>query len=202
MAIRIQRPSAGEQSDDSGGGRFRFSFAGADRYVDGQPGRDSGRPLFRRWEAIGLLLLVTVGAAFIPAGGPAAATLLRAAAEQSDPSARFLTLAPPVLALMFAWRASGRLVRPFSRLAPLALVSTLSACAVFLAFHLGLYLALVAGSADPALRPGVWLTTVPGAVIGWVLLLVVASIRLAARRATHDLQAARDVLNMSRQEKP
>ena len=196
MAIRLQRPSSGG-TPRAGDHAFRFSFSSAERYRSRLPDRGNGPPLFRRWEAIGLLLLVTVGAAFIPVGGPAVATLLITAAEQGGQPARLLTLAPPLLALLFAWRASGRLVRPFTRLAAVAAVSTLSAFAVFLAFHLGLYLAVVAGSADSALRPRMWLTTLPGAMAGWGLLLVVASIRLLAQRATRDLDAARELLHLA-----
>ena len=47
-----------------------------------------------------------------------------------------------------------------------------------------------------------WLTTLPGAMAGWGLLLVVASIRLLAQRATRDLDAARELLHLASRDEP
>ncbi len=174
---------------------FRFSFSATGRY-HAPGGPDPVRPLFRRWEATGLLLLVTVGGAFLPAGRgePAVGTVLVEAAATGDLRARFFSLAPPLLAFLAAWRAAGRLSRPFRSFAPVAVEVTLSAVLVFVAFHLGLFLALqnhvrATASASP------WEATLPGAILGWALILVVASIRLLWGRAAADRKAARQARN-------
>ena len=54
------------ESDHDPAGRprpFRFASDEVERYRQGR-GPGQPRPLFRRWEAMGLLLLVAVGAAF------------------------------------------------------------------------------------------------------------------------------------------
>ncbi|MFQ5768759.1 MAG: hypothetical protein ACE5ID_12370, partial [Acidobacteriota bacterium] len=82
------------------------------------------------------------------------------------------------------------------------IVATLSALAVFLAFQIGLSLALQGHVAGDQ-RPPHWVATVPGALAGWALLLLVASIRLLARRASRDLRTARHALDHDdQQEEP
>ncbi|MFQ5768281.1 MAG: hypothetical protein ACE5ID_09910, partial [Acidobacteriota bacterium] len=117
MVVKIRQvPILPEEPDSRRERPFRFTFAAARKYRTGSASRRE-RPLFRRWEAVGLLLLVTVGAAFIPSTRhqPAVGTLLMEAAARGELRARFFSLAPPLLALMFAVRASGRLVQPFRR---------------------------------------------------------------------------------------
>ncbi|MFQ5720278.1 MAG: hypothetical protein ACE5IK_12085 [Acidobacteriota bacterium] len=196
MAIRIQPPAPSGRRRLPGRRAFRFSFSDAEKYRAADPGGAEKPPLLRRWEAVGLLLLVTVGAAFVPVAGQAAATRLIHLAAGGTTPIGLLSAAPPLLALMFAWRASGRLVRPFTRLGPFALVATLSALAVFLAFHLGLYLAFAAASIDGRPEPGLWIRTVPGALAGWGTLMIVAVIRLGARAAARDLDAARTTMQL------
>jgi hypothetical protein len=174
-------------------GPFRFSFT-SDRP------EPAGPPLFRRWEALGLLLLVTVGAAFVPAawGAPPAATTLVTVAARGDGGARFLSLAPPLLAVLFAWRASGRLTRPFAGFTSFFFLGTLSALAVYIAFQLGLVLAL---RTSPVILPGdrsVWQATLPGAGMGWVVFLAVAAVRVLRGRAAAELQSAREQLEADR----
>ena len=182
-----------EKAPSSTEERFRFSF------TSGQPA-PAGSPLFRRWEALGLLLLVTVGAAFIPAawGEPPAATILVAGAARGDTEARLLSLAPPLLAVLFAWRASGRLTRPFAGFTSFFFLGTLSALAVYIAFQLGLVLAL---RTSPVPMPGgrsLWQATLPGAGLGWGLFLVVAAVRVLRGRAAAGLRAARELLEADR----
>jgi hypothetical protein len=145
-------------------------------------------------------LLVTVGAAFIPGatGAPAAATILAEAAARGDLRSRLLILAPPLLALLFAWRASGRLARPFPSYLPLAMLATLSALAVYIAFQLGLYLALRTPFAALPTGQSPWRATLPGATLGWGVMMIVASVRFLWARAAADLRAARKALGAGR----
>jgi hypothetical protein len=180
----------------SGAGRFRFSFTGA-------PPTSSGPPLLQRWQALGLLLLVTVGAASIPGvrGEPPAAAILLAAAAQVDGKARLMGLAPPLLAALFAWRASGRLARPFPGFTSFFFLATLSSLAVYIAFQLGLVLALRTAPAPLAGGRSLWQVTLPGAALGWVVLQTVAAVQVLRRRASAGLQSAREVLDAVRDRK-
>lgn len=172
---------------------FRFSSPDVERYRQGRR-RGVARPLFRRWEAIGLLLLVTVGAAFVPGvrGAPAMVTLLWHTVDAGDLRTSFQAMTPALLALFFAWRASGRMIRPFSSFAALMATVTLSAVLVFVAFHLGLHLALRASDAWPWWSP--WKATAPGAAVGWAVILLVAAIRFLWGRAADELRSARTAL--------
>jgi hypothetical protein len=123
------------------------------------------------------------------------------AAADGHLRARFFSLAPPLLAFLFAWRAAGRLLRPFRSFAPVAMEVTLSSVLVYLAFHLGLFLALQQPLAATATMSP-WLATLPGAMVGWVLILVVASIRLLWGRAAADLQAARQAHDGDPRQRP
>ena len=179
-------------SDNDPAGRprpFRFASDGVNRYRQrrrrGQP-----RPLFRRWEAMGLLLLVAVGAAFVPGvrGAPGMGTLLIQTAAGGDMRARLFIMAPPILALLFAWRGSGRMTRPFSRFTAAVSTATLSALMVFIAFHLGLHVALRATGMWPWWSP--WRASMPGAAVGWLILMVVTAIRFLWGSAARELQQA------------
>jgi hypothetical protein len=153
-------------------GRFRFSFA------SDEPASPTSA-LFRRWEALGLLMLVALGAAFIPGtwGAPPAAFTLVAAAARGETETRLLSLAPPLLAAGFAWRASGRLARSLGSFTTLFFLVTLSSLAVYIAFQLGLVLALrTSHAAMPSVR-SLWQSTLPGAALGWAALLVIAALR-------------------------
>ncbi|MFQ5670449.1 MAG: hypothetical protein ACE5HD_08030 [Acidobacteriota bacterium] len=146
---------------------------------------------------MGLLLLVAVGASFVPGGTqrPAAGTLLMEAMARGDLRARFFSIAPPLLSFIFAWRASGRLTRSFRRLPAVLVVASLSAAAVLIAFHLGFFLALQTHSIAFPPPPSLWKSTLPGALMGWVLLLVVTGIRWLSHRADHELKAVREHLS-------
>lgn len=172
---------------------FRFSSPEVERYRQGRR-RGVAQPLFRRWEAIGLLLLVTVGAAFVPGvrGAPAVVALLWHTADAGNLQTSFLAMTPALLALFFAWRASGRMTRPFSSFAALMATVTLSAVLVFVAFHLGLHLALRASDSWPWWSP--WRATAPGAAVGWAVILLVAAIRFLWGRAADELRSARTAL--------
>ena len=69
---------------------------------------------------------------------------------------------------------------------------TLSAVLVFVAFHLGLHLALRASDAWPWWSP--WKATAPGAAVGWAVILLVAAIRFLWGRAADELRSARTAL--------
>jgi hypothetical protein len=183
------------ESDNDPAGRprpFRFASDEVERYRQ-RRGPGQPRPLFRRWEAMGLLLLVAVGAAFVPGvrGVPGMGTLLMQTAAAGDTQARLFIMAPPILALLFAWRGSGRMARPFARFTSAAATATLSAMLVFIAFHLGLHLALRATGMWPWWSP--WRASAPGATVGWSILIVVTAIRFLWGRAAGRLrQAERD----------
>jgi len=172
---------------------FRFSSRDVERYRQ-ERRRGVPRPLFRRWEAIGLLLLVTVGAAFVPGvrGAPAMVTLLWNTVDAGDLRTSFLAMTPALLALLFSWRASGRMTRPFSSFAPLMATATLSAVAVFVAFHLGLHLALRFSRSWPWWSP--WKATAPGAAVGLAVILLVAAIRFLWGRTADELRTYRTAL--------
>lgn len=177
-------------NDPAGGPRpFRFTSDGVERYRQ-RRGPGKPRPLFRRWEAMGLLLLVAVGAAFVPGvrGAPGMGTLLIQTAAAGDGRARLFIMAPPVLALLFAWRGSGRMTRPFTRFTSAASTATLSAMLVFIAFHLGLHVALRGTGMWPWWSP--WRASAPGATVGWSILMVVTAIRFLWGRAARQLRAA------------
>lgn len=175
-------------------GQFRFSSSEMNPYR-GRRSAGARLSLFARWEAVGLLLLVPVGALFIPGvrGAPAVVTVLLDAAARGDLRARFFAVSPLLLALLFAWRAAGRLARPFAGYAAVASTATLSAVAAYVAFHLGLHLALRISGAWPWWSP--WRATAPGAALGWIIILVVAAIRFLSRRTAATLEAARHERN-------
>ena len=137
---------------------------------------------------MGLLLLVAVGAAFVPGvrGTLGMGTLLIQTAAAGDMRARLFIMAPPILALLFAWRGSGRMTRPFSRFTAAASTATLSAMMVFLAFHLGLHVALRATGMWPWWSP--WRASAPGAAVGWSILMAVTAIRFLWGRAARELR--------------